>query len=77
MRNMSQGNVTQRNVGGIMQTKKGFLRVRVVEVFQGDPRWSPKIGEVVVDVRHNPFKVWFVLAMRLGGFKDLQVRVVP
>jgi len=66
------------NVSGTTKMiKKGFLRVRVVEVFQGDPRWSPKIGEVVVDVRHNPFKVWFILAMRLGGFKDLQVRVAP
>ncbi len=48
-----------------------------MEVYRGDPKWAPKIGEVVVDVKRLPFKVWFLLAMRFGGFKNLKVRVVP
>jgi len=59
------------------ENRKGFLRVRVVEVFRGDPKWCPKVGEVVVDMKHNPFKIWFLLAVQIGGFKDLQIRVVP
>ncbi len=62
---------------GLKHKRKGFLRVRVVELYNADPRWGTKLGELVMDVRHWPFKAWFVLAVRLnGGFDNLKVRVV-
>lgn len=51
--------------------RKGFLRVRIVEVCHGDPRWTRPIGEVVIDMLNDPFK-WEVLAE-----KRLMWRVVP
>ncbi len=57
--------------------KHSFLRVRCVEVYKGDPRWAQKVGELVLDVKYLPFKLWFVLAMEVnGGFNDLRLKVV-
>ena len=55
---------------------KGFLRVRLFELFAGDPRWSRSLGRVVLDVRNPGLKIWFLLAVQIGGFKDLQLKVV-
>ena len=56
--------------------KAGFLRVRLFELFAGDPRWSRSLGRVVLDVKHPGIKIWFLLATEFGGFKDLQLKVV-
>ena len=56
--------------------KEGFLRVRLFELFAGDPRWSRSLGRVVLDVKHPGLKTWFLLANEFGGFKDLQLKVV-
>ena len=55
---------------------KGFLRVRLFELFAGDPRWNNSLGRVVLDVKHPGIKIWFLLANEFGGFKDLQLKVV-
>ena len=56
--------------------KAGFLRVRLFELFAGDPRWSRSLGRVVLDVRNPGLKIWFLLATEFRGFKDLQLMVV-
>ena len=56
--------------------KAGFMRVRLFELFAGDPRWSRSLGRVVLDVKHPGIKIWFLLATEFGGFKDLQLMVV-
>ncbi len=56
--------------------KAGFLRVRLFELFAGDPRQSRSLGRVVLDVKHPGIKIWFLLATEFGGFKDLQLKVV-
>ena len=56
--------------------KKGFLRVRLFELFAGDPRWSRSLGRVVLDVRNPGIKIWFLLATQMGGFNELQLKVV-
>ena len=57
--------------------KAGFLRVRLFELFAGDPRWSRSLGRVVLDVKHPGLKMWYLLAHEVnGGFKDLQLKVV-
>ena len=56
--------------------KEGFLRVRLFELFAGDPRWSRSLGRVVLDVKRPGIKLWFLLATQIGGFKDLQLKVV-
>ena len=55
---------------------KGFLRVRLFELFAGDPRWCKSLGRVLLDVKHPGIKIWFLLANEFDGFKDLQLKVV-
>ena len=57
-------------------SKHSFLRVRLFELFAGDPRWSRSLGRVVLDVKQPGIKLWFLLAVRIGGFKALQLKVV-
>ena len=59
-----------------MKGQGGFLRVRLFELFAGDPRRCKSLGQVLLDVRHPGIKVWFLLANEFGGFKDLQLKVV-
>ena len=59
-----------------MTREHGFLRVRLFELFAGDPRRSRSLGRVVLDVKHPGLKVWFLLANEFGGFEDLKLYVV-
>ncbi len=56
---------------------KSFLRVRLFELFAGNPRWGKSLGRVVLDVKHPGLKMWYLLAHQVnGGFEDLQLKVV-
>ena len=55
---------------------KSFLRIRLFELFLGDPRWGKSLGRVVLDVKHPGLKVWFQLSMEFGGFEDAKLYVV-
>ena len=57
-------------------SNKSFLRVRLFELFAGDPRWSRSLGRVVLDVKHPGIKIWFLLANEFGGLEDLKLKVV-
>ena len=59
-----------------MTREHGFLRVRLFELFAGDPRWSRSLGRVVLDVKHPGIKIWFLLANEFGGLEDLKLMVV-
>lgn len=49
---------------------KGFLRVRIVTLHHGDPRWTRDCGEVVIDVLNPPFK-WVQMAKKKLRWKVL------